>query len=287
MKSIIRIIASIFFLASSINPNAQTISNKQSILLQANDKSISEESLKQSVAIISKRLIAYGYEQPEIKIDKVKAQLSIQIQDKTGVKLPTFLVESKGTIGFYETYNREELNNLTNNNKSLLAFLSTVEMETHNANSIVCITMDKLKEINQQLRNFTENKYFKFAWSQEPENEKVCLYALKLAGDIDPILKSNDIIMMNISNDPASGQNRINMEFNKDVTARWAKLTARNIDKAIAVTIDNNVFFAPILKSVIENGKFEITGNFTLQQLKLFSAIASNGELPVSFTFIK
>jgi len=88
--------------------------------------------------------------------------------------------------------------------------------------------------------------------------------------------------------DKASGINEIGIEFKKPAVQLWADATRRNINKAIAIVLDNKVIYAPVLKDAIEGGKCSITGILTKKnEVQYLTALCNNGELPVSFTIVK
>ncbi|HMG16875.1 MAG TPA: hypothetical protein VK590_15570 [Saprospiraceae bacterium] len=287
MNSIIRFLVCLFFLVAVNKIIAQPQDKTYHILLQATDKSITESALKDSYSILNKRLIAFGFQKTELIPSKDKTQISLQLSDNQDLGIPEYLLTSKGSLAFYETYSRSSLMSLFKENKPMLALLNKIAKDSINANSLACIPVDRVAEINQLLNRSGDNIYCLFAWGEEPENASLCLYALKITTDPESNLKSSDIKSINIVRDYGTGHHQVNMEFTAEAKAKWATLTARNINKPIAVTIDNKVYFAPVLRSKIENAQCVISGDFTKEQLMLFSAIANNGELPSSFTIVK
>ncbi|SFW45195.1 SecDF P1 head subdomain-containing protein [Cellulophaga fucicola] len=58
----------------------------------------------------------------------------------------------------------------------------------------------------------------------------------------------------------------IHMVFNKANTIAFKELTYKNIKKPLAIVVDGKIIIAPIVNSPIEQGKLEITGNFSLEE---------------------
>ena len=79
----------------------------------------------------------------------------------------------------------------------------------------------------------------------------------------------------------------ISIKFNTESTELWQKMTVKNIDKAIAIVMDQQVYSAPIVKSEIKQGNCMISGDFSEKELKVFVAIVKNGELASSFKIRK
>ena len=49
-------------------------------------------------------------------------------------------------------------------------------------------------------------------------------------------------------------------------TRIWAKMTEKNIGRPIAIVLDNVVYSAPFVNSVIPNGSSEISGNYSITE---------------------
>ncbi len=76
------------------------------------------------------------------------------------------------------------------------------------------------------------------------------------------------------------------IQFKKEAVSVWAEATRKNLNKSIAVVLDNQVIYDPIVREEISNGSCIIAGNFTAEELKYFSILGNNGELPVAFRIV-
>lgn len=76
-------------------------------------------------------------------------------------------------------------------------------------------------------------------------------------------------------------QNVISLEFNDEGTRKFAEATQRYIGKNIAIYIDDQVVVDATVKSVISNGKAQISGGYTLEEAVAQAAILKGGALPV------
>jgi preprotein translocase subunit SecD len=77
------------------------------------------------------------------------------------------------------------------------------------------------------------------------------------------------------------------IQFKKEAVSLWADATRKNLNKSIAVVLDDKVIYEPLVREEISNGSCILTGNFTAEELKYFSILGNNGELPVAFSIIK
>ena len=76
------------------------------------------------------------------------------------------------------------------------------------------------------------------------------------------------------------GRIAIKMSMDPIGTKIWAKMTEKNIGKPIAIVLDNTVYSAPFVNSVIPNGQSEISGNYSLTEAQDMADILQSGKLP-------
>lgn len=76
------------------------------------------------------------------------------------------------------------------------------------------------------------------------------------------------------------GQPCVTMQMNSDGARRWAQLTKANINRAIAIVLDNSVYSTPRVNSEISGGNSEITGNFTIEETKDLANTLNSGKMP-------
>ena len=76
------------------------------------------------------------------------------------------------------------------------------------------------------------------------------------------------------------GQPCVTMQMNSDGARRWAQLTKANINRAIAIVLDNSVYSAPRVNSEISGDNSEITGNFTIEETKDLANTLNSGKMP-------
>lgn len=101
------------------------------------------------------------------------------------------------------------------------------------------------------------------------------------------VLNGSDIESFKYKLDSSLKQCWIGIQFKKPAIELWADITKRNINNAIALVLDDNVISAPKVRSIIEGGNSQITGSFTLSEVKYIATIGNNGELPLNFEVVK
>lgn len=77
------------------------------------------------------------------------------------------------------------------------------------------------------------------------------------------------------------GKPTISLQFNQEGAKIFEELTARNIDKPLAIYIDNRFIEAPKVQETISGGKGQITGVFTIPQAQELVRNLNAGALPI------
>ncbi len=86
--------------------------------------------------------------------------------------------------------------------------------------------------------------------------------------------------------DQVTGTPTISLEFDREGTDLFAKITKENIGKRIAIYLDGVPISAPVVQSEITNGRAVITGGFALDEAKQLVRNLNSGALPVPIELI-
>lgn len=87
--------------------------------------------------------------------------------------------------------------------------------------------------------------------------------------------------------DPTSNQPVVYMEMNSEGAADWGRITGANINKQIAIVLDNVVYSAPVVRGKITGGNSEIEGMANIQEAKLLEIVLKAGALPAPLAIIE
>jgi protein-export membrane protein SecD len=79
----------------------------------------------------------------------------------------------------------------------------------------------------------------------------------------------------------------VSLDFNKEGAKIFATVTGANIDKNLAIVLDDVVQSAPVIRSRIPDGKAIIEGNFTEEEAKFLATILRAGSLPAPVKIIE
>ena len=100
------------------------------------------------------------------------------------------------------------------------------------------------------------------------------------------MIQSPKASMSEIGTDNA-GQWVVNLDMNKEGRKRWSRFTGANIDRRVAIVLDNKVFMAPYIRDKISSGSTQISGFANMQEAKDIASVLQAGELPAPIDIIQ
>lgn len=129
---------------------------------------------------------------------------------------------------------------------------------------------------------------FQFLWSAKTIKdadglEYYVLYPVKRT----PELTGGVITDARQSVDPEDSRPIVTMDMSSDGAREWARITGANIDKRIAIALDEAVFSAPVVQNKILGGRSRITGLDSPNEARLLEIVLRAGALPAPVTIIE
>jgi len=130
--------------------------------------------------------------------------------------------------------------------------------------------------------NFPPN--IKFLYGLEQKNDKTGqryfeLYAIKTIPGTDKAKLEGEGVEDSKADYDEHGRPAIKMTMTPTGSRIWAKMTTDNVNKPIAIVLDDIVYSAPNVNGPIEGGNSEISGNFTVQQAQDLASILRIGKI--------
>ncbi|HEC77873.1 MAG TPA: protein translocase subunit SecD [candidate division WOR-3 bacterium] len=93
---------------------------------------------------------------------------------------------------------------------------------------------------------------------------------------------------------PSSGRDlqhlgswQISLEFKREAARKFASITGKNINKRLAIILDNVVQSAPFIQERIPHGRAVITGTFTAEQARDLAIVLRAGALPAPLKIVE
>jgi preprotein translocase subunit SecD len=127
-----------------------------------------------------------------------------------------------------------------------------------------------------------------FVWSAKPRfvdegRRFFTLYLVKKSAE----LTGGVIVNARATIDPNYNQPIVTMEMNSQGSREWARITGANINKRIAIILDNAVFSAPVVRNKIIGGNSQIEGMDDLDEARLLEIVLKAGALPAPVQIVE
>jgi len=111
-------------------------------------------------------------------------------------------------------------------------------------------------------------------------NKFIDLVAIKARSNDERAPLEGDVITDARESIDNFGQVEVSMTMNAEGAKTWRRLTADNLERSIAIVLDDYVYSYPNVKSEISGGMSSISGNFTPEEAKDLANILKAGKLP-------
>ncbi|WP_283390680.1 protein translocase subunit SecDF [Millionella massiliensis] len=113
------------------------------------------------------------------------------------------------------------------------------------------------------------------------------LYAIKGSSDGRPALDGSVITDAVGQYGQTGSAAEVSMSMNAAGAKTWARLTADNVGRYIAVVLDGYVYSCPVVNGEITGGHSQISGDFTIAEAKDLANILQAGRLPAPAQIIQ
>ncbi len=128
-------------------------------------------------------------------------------------------------------------------------------------------------------------KDLKLCWGVKPseistKQDVFELYALKVTERNGRAPLEGDVITTAKDDYDQFHRPCVSMSMNTDGARRWAAITKKNKDHAIAIVLDGFVYSAPNVENEINGGQSQITGHFTAEDTKDLANVLQSGKMP-------
>ncbi|OIO19406.1 MAG: protein translocase subunit SecD [Candidatus Magasanikbacteria bacterium CG_4_9_14_0_2_um_filter_41_10] len=94
-------------------------------------------------------------------------------------------------------------------------------------------------------------------------------------------LSGKNLDRAEVVTDSQTGQIQVSLLFDSEGTALFRDITERNINKQVAIFLDGSIISAPVVQTIITDGRAVITGGFDLTEARILAQRLNAGALPV------
>jgi len=153
-------------------------------------------------------------------------------------------------------------------------------------------------EVNRLLATPEVNmpKDLRFKWSEKTTKdndgkptEQILLYAIKLPSGGEAELQGDMIESARADLDAQSNAYTVSLSMKAEGRQVWARMTQAAVgeNREVAIILDNQVVSSPSVQSAINDGRTQITGNFSPQEAQDLANILQVGKLPAKTQIIE
>ncbi len=271
-----------------------------------------KDRVSSSTNVLRTRIDQFGVVAPNIQELEKDGQILLELPGVKEHDRVRELLKSSANLEFYETTQFNEIapmlqaldnalrTDTTGNGKGLFDYFLQVgnpyrPISVGSATETARDTIDAILASNVAKGILPSN--LKLAWEFKPEIVQVDdsvrgkrnlsiyqLVALKTSNG-KPAL-SGDVITSATSDYEAMNGNYVSMTMKPEAARQWARITAANLNKPVAIVLDNQVYSSPNVNSVIEGGRSQITGNFTTDEAKDLANVLKSGKMAAKVDII-
>lgn len=258
--------------------------------------------------VLRKRIDSYGVVSPNIQVlDRIDGQILLELPGVKDHQRVRDLIQRAANLEFYETYKLSEISQNLNlfdralrssgeegeaNGKGLYDYLAPYQGDS----PAVGVASAKNREIIDSLlatpaakTNLPSN--LKLAWEVKPIEQVVTdtstgkqrkvdyytLVALKTTNG-GPILDGSCVVTASAEQNNFH-RNTVSMAMDSKGAAQWAKITAANVGRSVAIVLDDAVYSYPNVNGEITGGRSEISGQFSVEEAQDLASVLKSGKM--------
>lgn len=273
-----------------------------------------KDRVSSSTNVLRSRIDQFGVVSPNIQELEKDGQILLELPGVKEHDRVRELLKSSANLEFYETMPLSDFQNslaeldnttrrdTTGNGNGLFDYFLQLG-NPYNAIVVGSTTSANRAAIDSIIASPAAKRILpsnlRLAWEVKPETVETTdtatgavrrldlytLVALKTANG-KPALSGDVVTSATSDYDQMQGGNYVSMNMKPDAARQWARITAANIEKQVAIVLDDQVYSAPRVNSVIEGGRSSITGNFTTDEAKDLANVLKSGKMAAKVDII-
>ena len=268
-------------------------------------KSIVRRKIDQSIGtafeVIRTRIDKMGAVQPNVQRVPGTGRISVEMPGIKDIDRVKKMLQTSAKLQFWEVQQVPEVYPYFEQLQALVAakgdsmgvaktanFTKMLQVNSLKANGVANVKLSDTAAVNKIINSKiavdarpTNMKYTQFMWGYKPESadaENLVLYSIR--GTVNQKAPVDGAVeKANVSYDEL-GRIVVDMQMDSEGARDWRTLTAKNVNKPVAVTLDNRVYTAPNVVNEIPNGRTQISGNFSQEEAQDLVNVLGAGKLP-------
>ena len=269
-----------------------------------------KDRVSSSTNVLRNRIDQFGVVAPNIQELENDGQILLELPGVKEHDRVRDLLKASANLEFYETYNVSDLsaslsqldNELRADSTAANQGLFGLFLQPGQGITVGYALANQRAAIDKALSSPAAKRLLpnnvKFAWERQPQtieisdsvsgrNRKVDMFQLIALKTLNgkPALSGDVVTSANADYDTRNG-NYVSMSMNSTAAKQWANITQTNLGRPVAIVLDDQVYSAPNVNSVIEGGNSQITGNFTTDEAKDLANVLKSGKMAAKVNII-
>ena len=260
-------------------------------------------SVGSAYEVIRTRIDKMGVTQPNVQRVPGTGRISVEMPGIKDIDRVKKMLQTSAKLQFWEVQQAQEIFPYFDQLNTVIAakgdslgiaknsnFINLMQMNTLRSNGVGNVKLSDTAAVNKILNNDIAKrlrpaniKYTQFMWGYKPEagdENNLVLYAIR--GNINQKAPVDGAVESARVNYDELGRVVVDMQMDSKGSKDWKTLTGKNVNKPVAVTLDNVVYTAPNVINEIPNGRTQISGNFSQQEAQDLVDVLGAGKLPAS-----
>lgn len=271
-----------------------------------------KDRVSSSTNVLRNRIDQFGVVAPNIQELEKDGQILLELPGVKEHDRVRELLKASANLEFYEVYTLDEIQGQLMALETALrgdslgvakTFFGNFDGQGYSGTPIVGMATQAHREvIDSILGTATAARILpsnlKLRWEVKPQEvqytdtatnatrkaELFSLIALK-SNNGKPALGGDVVVSASSDFDTMQG-NYVSMNMNSEGSKAWARVTQNNLGKPVAIVLDEHVYSYPRINSVIEGGRSQITGNFSVEDAKDLANVLKSGKMAAKVDII-
>ncbi|MGV8915740.1 MAG: protein translocase subunit SecD [Kaistella sp.] len=258
--------------------------------------------------VIRTRIDKMGVTQPNVQRVPGTGRISVEMPGIKDIDRVKKMLQTSAKLQFWEVQQPQEILPYFEQLNAVIAlkgdslgipkttnFVNLMQLGSLRSNGVGNIKLSDTAVVNKILNSDIAKKlrpnnikYSQFVWGYKPEandENNLVLYAIR--GNINQKAPVDGAVESARVNYDELGRVVVDMQMDSQGSRDWKTLTAKNVNKPVAVTLDNVVYTAPNVVNEIPNGRTQISGNFSQQEAQDLVDVLGAGKLPASAKIVQ
>ncbi|AYO58109.1 protein translocase subunit SecDF [Chryseobacterium sp. 6424] len=258
--------------------------------------------------VIRTRIDKMGVTQPNVQRVPRTGRISVEMPGVKDIDRVKKMLQTSAKLQFWEVQQVQEvlpyfeqLNTIVNAKADSIGvpantnLVALMQLGTLRSNGVANVKLSDTAVVNKILNSEAAKnlrpqnlKYSQFMWGYKPEvndPNNLVLYAIR--GNINQKAPVDGAVESARVNYDDLGRIVVDMQMDSKGSKDWKTLTSRNVNKPVAVTLDNVVYTAPNVVNEIPNGRTQISGSFSQEEAQDLVNVLGAGKLPAGAKIVQ